>query len=387
MNTVDNLRKLDSISKYHPFFEVTAVNILEEYRSNSKYQTPEGNELFSSVLSKLRLPFNKRYIDFYSSNLNKKPEDIISILTDSNVNIMIGVRDVAEIEVETISKYSKNFDIPTYNVGKYSLKASIDALVNVKEKLKIKQQQARQYKEENKELSRDEIKELNNLTNQRWLYEHWLEHIVIFGLRRKTIVTGEVTKGIVANVMNYNNMRRTVARQYFKEGSVERIMWENRCDLEDKFLAGREDLDNFYLEKIDELKTEYSNGNKDAGIIQNQLIDDYYIYKRAPIKSPESVFQDFLQLYVEDCPVDFIFYRSMDELNTALWSSNKFLNLFNNINIKKAYNEYLDDIIEYNEKNIVKMDVAYKFRKCLKIYKSCGIFMDPKHIEYYDSHR
>lgn len=387
MNIIDDLRKLNGISKYHPFFEVTAVSILEEYRNNSKLQTPEGNELFTNVMGKQGVPFNKRYVDYYSNNLNKKPEDITTILTDSNVNIMIGVRDVTEIEIETISKYSKNFDKPNYNVGKFALKASVDALLDVKGKLKEKQIQLKKQKENDEQITSDDLKELRNLTNQRWLYEHWLEHIVIFGLRRRTVFTEEMTKGIVDNVIQYNNMRRTVARQFFKEGSVERIMWENRCDLEDKFLIGREEFENFYLDNIEKLKTEFSNGNKDAGIIQRQLIDDYYIYRRTPIKSPESVFQDFLQLYVEDCPVDFIFYRSMDELNTALWASNKYLNLFNNLNIKKAYNKYLDDVIEYSEDSLINIDVEYRFRKCFNIYKSCGIFIDPRHIEYYDSHK
>lgn len=373
MNNVDNSKKiilLSQLSRYNPMYEVTGEKEIEIFNRYNGEKSLEARKAYDELILKKRVPFNREYVDFYKKAIDTKPEDLTLLLDSYTVNQMIGTREIVEEMVNTILAVKKYFSTPNQEIAKFALQEVVKKLSSSYKEIK-----------KGKEEGNLDVK----TREERWLYEHWLERIIILGFRRRTLFTEETTLPIIEVVRKYNNLRLKIAREYYGENSVEFRIWENRVNLEDKFLNNKREFREFCEKQSNTLLAEYSSGNKDAGLIRDQLIRDRVVYVYAPENSATSVFEEFLTMFCEGCPHEFIYYRTKNELNEALEVSKKFLKLLTNDNIQTSYERYMDYLIASHQKGIIN-ECRDKLKDCFYILDTCGIRANERFYKYYNSH-
>lgn len=167
-----------------------------------------------------------------------------------------------------------------------------------------------------------------------WTYYHWIDKMVVRGLRRNMIYKKDILD-VITIMGNVNQLKKTIINNFYKEDVITRQMLLDSIELQDKFLDSRTEFERYCQEKMQGYLNDYKSDNKH----NNQILYDTFLSERQQYlgqpKSKELVmFLEYIELKIQELPVEFLYYHTPEETFECFKECSYFLNVFNRSIIK-----------------------------------------------------
>ncbi len=311
---IERAKSLVGLNRYNPRIVYTLIRELDHLIEESKkpdVNSREITELYEE-LKKKRLPiYNDVYKNLFSNFCENRVIDTISILRKYKLELVL----YAVSLVEDLQVFC-NDAVAQKKIG-YNERSCQDTIL----KLAIKFLEL--YKEGSEEM---------------WSYYHWLERMVIRGLRRNIVYKNDLAQ-VLPIIANINQYKKEVICDYYDENDVTRELLLNSILLQEHYLESRESLLNFITEKEKGYMNSYGK-NPDDDYKIKKLYDNFVSEKQQYLDKPKSleveIYMEYIECKLTGITTDVLYYHTPEEAFDCFRECSYFLKIFNRDIIKQT---------------------------------------------------
>lgn len=311
---IDKAKELLPLNRYNPKIVYTLIGELDklvEYTKTHECNSREVSEIYEELKRK-RLPI---YSDIYKNLFGKFCEsqivDTIGILRKYKLDLVI----YAVSLVEDLQAFC-NDSVANKKIA-YNERSCLDTIIKLALKF---------------------LELYNTKDEEMWSYYHWMERMVIRGLRRNIVYKKDLT-AVLQIIQNINEHKKDIINSYYSEDEVSRELLLNSIELQEKYLESRECLLNYIEAKEKEYMNAYGDAGKDQHKIR-RLYDNFVSEKQQYLEKPKSLEVDLYIEYIEckltHMPIECLYYHTPEEAFECFRECSYFLAVFNREVIKRT---------------------------------------------------